>query len=72
MSINTLYNFFYGEKNSKTSTSHDLAHGDDVDEAASDEIVDENGFVMIDIGDKERQRCIQVFKLILCCNGSLS
>ena len=68
MSINTLYNFFYGKKNSKTSTSHD----DDVDEAASDEIVDENGFVMIDIGDKERQKCIQVFKLILCCNGSLS
>ena len=57
MSINTFLNFIYGKKNSSTFYADN-----NVDREANDEVVDENGFVMIDFGDRGQSRCIQVFE----------
>ena len=60
--MNTLYNFVLGRKNS--STANGDRDGDDADEAASDdadEVVDENGFVIVNSEERQRERSTQVF-----------
>ena len=59
--MNTLYNFILGRKNSSTL----YVTGDAADEPASDEVVDENGFVMVNFGDRQQERCIQVYLIPL-------
>ena len=50
--MNALYNLFLGRKISSTVFGND----DDADDARNDEVLDENGFVMV----KSDGNCIQV------------
>ena len=59
--MNALYNYIIGRKNSSTSYVTD----DGVSDAIVNEVVDENGFVMVKSEDRQQTRCTQVFPIQL-------
>ena len=59
--MNALYNYILGRKNSSTSYVTD----DGVSDAVVNEVVDENGFVMVKSEDRQQTRCTQVFPIQL-------
>ena len=61
--MSTWYNFLLGRKNSSTSYVHYDDDGTHGSSAVVDEVVDENGFVMVKSEDRKQQRCTQVLSI---------
>ena len=62
--MNALYNYILGRKNSSTSYVTDDGVSI-VSDAVVNEVVDENGFVMVKSEDRQQTRCTQVFPIQL-------